>query len=241
LTPLLEQPLVLLAVFAHPDDETFRCGGLLGLLAERGVEVNLLTATRGEAGSCGDPPLCEAGDLGEVRERELQCACGALGIMPPAFLDYSDGKLAEVDEEEAVAKIKASVRELHPQILLTWPADGLSGHSDHKTVSRWTSRAFEEMEKDAQAPIALYHLAVPQSVANALNLTKLHAIPDEEVSLTVDVMPAWKQKRTAMDCHRTQAGDSPILFAPEEKQRIFFGKEHFVRVCARDGDDFLCA
>ena len=87
----------------------------------------------------------------------------------------------------------------------------------------------------------LPYLAVPQSVASALNLTKLHAIPDEEISLTVDVTPVWKQKRTAMDCHRTQVGDSPILFAPEEKQRVFFGKEHFVRVCARDGDDFLCA
>jgi len=239
LKPLPERPLVLLAVFAHPDDETFRCGGLLALLAERGVEVNLLTATRGEAGSCGDPPLCEAEELGEVRERELQRACGALGIKPPAFLDYTDGKLTEVDEEEVVARIKAIIRELRPQILLTWPADGLSGHPDHKAVSRWTSRVFEEMEKDAQAPIALYHLAVPQSVANALNLTKLHAIPDAEVSLTVDVMPVWKQKRTAMDCHRTQAGDSPILFAPEEKQRIFFGKEHFRRVRARGGDDFL--
>jgi len=190
-TLLPDRPPVLLAVFAHPDDETFRCGGLLALLAGRGVEVNLLTATRGEAGSCGDPPLCKAEDLAEVRERELQCACSTLGILPPVFLDYLDGNLAEVDEVEAVARITAIARELRPQVLLTWPADGLSGHLDHKAVSRWTSQVFKEMEEDAEAPNALYHLAVPQSVASVLNLTGLHAIPDEECSLTMVVLPAW--------------------------------------------------
>ena len=53
----------LLAVFAHPDDETFRPGGTLALLARGGVRVQVLTATRGEAGSCGDPPLCTPEEL----------------------------------------------------------------------------------------------------------------------------------------------------------------------------------
>jgi N-acetylglucosamine malate deacetylase 2 len=236
---LHERPPVLLAVFAHPDDETFRCGGMLALLARRGVQVNVISATRGEAGSCGEPQLCCAEELAEIRERELQCACNILGIRPPTFLGYSDGKLDEVDEEEAIARIKAFTHELHPQILLTWPADGLSDHPDHKAVSRWTSLVFEEMANEAEAPIALYHLAVPQSVADELNLNKLHAIPDEKVSLTVDVMTVWKQKRSAIRCHRTQGGGSPILAAPEEKQRIFFGIEHFRQVCSREGDDWI--
>ena len=230
---LTERLPVLLAVFAHPDDETFRCGGLLALLSGRGVQVNVLCATRGEAGSCGEPQICSAEELAEVRERELQCACNVLGIRPPTFLDYSDGKLSEVDQEEAIARIKAVTRNLRPQVLLTWPADGLSGHPDHKAVSRWTSLVFVVLAKDAEAPIALYHLAVPQSVAAELNLSELHAIPDEKISLTVDVMPVWEQKRTAIRCHRTQADGSPILAAPEEKQRIFFGKEHFRRVCSK--------
>jgi N-acetylglucosamine malate deacetylase 2 len=233
------RPPVLLAVFAHPDDEAFRCGGMLALLAGRGVQVNVLTATRGEAGSCGQPPLCKTEELAEVREQELECACNVLGIQPPKFLGYSDGKLAEVDDGEAAARITAVVRELRPQVLLTWPADGLSGHPDHKVISRWTSLVFEEMTKDAEAPIALYHLAVPRSVAAELNLSELHAIPDERVSLIVDVMPVWKQKSTAIRCHRTQASGSPILAAPIEKQYIFLGKEHFRRVCAREGNDFL--
>lgn len=64
----------LLAVFAHPDDETFRPGGTLALLACGGFPVHVLTATRGEAGSCGDPPLCTSEELAAVREKELRCA-----------------------------------------------------------------------------------------------------------------------------------------------------------------------
>ena len=58
----------LLAVFAHPDDEVFRCGGTLALLAKHGVRVQVLTATRGQAGSCGNPPLCTPDELPSVRE-----------------------------------------------------------------------------------------------------------------------------------------------------------------------------
>jgi LmbE family N-acetylglucosaminyl deacetylase len=233
--------LTLLAVFAHPDDEVFRCGGTLALLARRDVRVHVLTATRGEAGSRGDPPLCRPEELADVREQELCCACSALGVAPPILLDYSDGKLAKVDEGEAVAQVTAVIRELRPQVLLTWPPDGLSGHPDHVAVSRWTTLAFERADAlGPDAPVALYHLAVPRSVANALGLAHLHAIPDAEITLTVDVTPVWEQKWAAIRCHRTQAGGSPILAAPEEKRRLFLGKEHFRRARAQEGDDFLC-
>ncbi len=234
------RPLKLLAVFAHPDDETFRCGGALALLARRGVRVQVLTATRGEAGSRGDPPLCHAEALGAMREQELHCACGALGAAPPMVLGYSDGRLAEVDEEEAVSRVTAVIRELRPQVLLTWPSDGLSGHPDHVAVSCWITRAFEEAAaRDAKAPVALYHLAVPCSVADALGLAHLHAIPDAEITLTVDVTPVWEQKWAAIRCHRTQADGSPILATSEEKRHLFLGKEHFVQVRSQAGGDFF--
>lgn len=228
----------LLAIFAHPDDESFRCGGTLALLARRSVRVHVLTATRGETGSCGDPPLCRADELPAVRERELRDACAALDIEPPRFLDYLDGTLAGVDEEEATDQVMAAIRELRPQVLLTWPPDGLSGHRDHVAVSRWTSRAFQRASSlGLDAPAVLYHLAVPRSVAKALGLSHLHDVPDEQVSLTVDVTPVWEQKLAAIHCHRTQAGGSPILAASEERQRLFLGKEHLVRAEARAGRD----
>jgi len=237
---MLERPPVLLAVFAHPDDESFRCGGTMALLAQRGVRVHVLTATRGEGGSCGDPPLCHVDELPGVRERELRCACAALGIEPPILLDYRDGALADVDEEEAVAQVVAVIRKLLPQVLLTWPPDGLSGHPDHIAVSHWTSLAFRQAAAlEPDAPAAMYHLSVPSSVAQALGLSHLHALPDEQVTVTTDVTPVWEQKLAAIRCHRTQGGASPILAAPEHKQRLFLGTEHFRLDEAHKGPDFL--
>ncbi len=226
-----------LAVFAHPDDEVFRCGGTLALLTRRGVRVQTLTATRGGGGSCGDPPLCTPEALPAVREAELRCACRALHIQPPRLLDYDDGTLSDVNEEEGAAHVLDVIAELRPQALITWPPDGLSGHTDHAAVSRWTQRAFEQARSDA--PLALYYLAVPRTVAQTLNLDRLHATPDEEIDLAVDVGPVWEQKLSAIRCHRTQLGASPILSAPPERRRLFLGVEHFRRATTRDGWDVL--
>ncbi len=167
-------------------------------------------------------------------------ACAALGIEPPRLLDYRDGALADVDEDKAVGQVLAVVRELRPEVLLTWPPDGLSGHPDHMAVSGWTTRAFHRAAGLGQnAPAALYHLAVPRSVAQTLGLVRLHAIPDEDVTVDVDVTPVWVQKLAAIRCHHTQAGESPILQAPEARQRLFLGREQFRRAEARQQHDFF--
>lgn len=232
----------LLALFAHPDDEVFRCGGTLALLSRQGVRVQVLTATRGQAGSCGDPPLCSAQELGAVREAELRCACQALGIQPPRLLDYQDGALDRVDEEEVVAGIMAVACEIRPLALLTWPPHGLSGHADHIAVSHWADIV---LARAAAAGIpeltTLYHLAVPRSVADSLALKQLQATPDKQIAVTVDVGAVWEAKIAAMRCHRTQLGESPILKAPLERQRLFLGVEHFQRAAAPPGPDLMSA
>jgi LmbE family N-acetylglucosaminyl deacetylase len=226
----------LLAVFAHPDDESFRPGGTLALLARAGVRVHLLTATRGEAGSCGDPPLCAAAELAAWRERELRCACAALGIQPPRFLDYADGSLADVDADVLAAQIQAALRDTTAQALLSFGPDGLSGHPDHIAVGRAAAEAFRRAEDVA----ALYTVAVPASLAEALGMRQVRAVPDDQIALAVDVAPIWDVKLAAIRCHATQLAASPMLQAPEERQRRFFGVEHFVRAAVRPGgDDFL--
>ncbi len=228
-----DRPTVL-AVFAHPDDETFRCGGTLALLARCDVRVQTLAATRGEGGSRGHPPLCTPEELADLREKELRCACAALGIAPPRLLDYPDGMLSEVHEQQGAAHVLDAVRELRPHVLITWPPDGLSGHPDHVAVSRWTRLAFEAAAVPGSgAPLALYHMVVPQSVAEALGFSGLHAVQDEDVTLAVDVGAVWEDKLSAIRCHRTQTGESPILDAPRERQRMFLGVEHFRRALRR--------
>ena len=223
----------LLAVFAHPDDETFRCGGTLALLAQRGVRVQVLTATRGQAGLRGDPPLCAPEELPAVREAELRCACKALGLQPPILLDYLDGQLAEADPETLTAEILGVVRQLRPHIMLTFGADGLSGHPDHIAIGLAATEAFRRVE---DVP-ALYTPAVPRSLAETLGMKQIRAVPDEAIALTVDVSSVWESKISAIRCHRTQLGGSPILDAPEARQRLFLGTEHFCLAASRPAPD----
>jgi N-acetylglucosamine malate deacetylase 2 len=219
----------LLAVFAHPDDETFRCGGTLALLAQRGVRVQVLTATRGQAGSCGDPPLCAPEELPAVRENELRCACAALGIQPPILLDYQDGQLSETDPERIVSEILAVVREVRPKMILTYGPDGVSGHPDHIAIGRFATEAFHH----ALNVVALHTIAVPYSLANELGMTQIHTVPDDAITLTVDVSTVWEAKMAAIHCHQTQLKESPILRASLEKQHLFLGTEYFQRVLFR--------
>jgi len=225
---VLDRLPALLAVFAHPDDESFRPGGTLALLARRGVRVHLLTATRGQVGSCGDPPLCSPAELPAVRERELRCACAALGIESPHLLDYQDGHLGEANPEQVVERILAVVRELRPQVMLTFGPDGLSGHPDHIAIGHWASEAFQRAENVS----GLYTVAVPQSLATRLGMPQIHAVPDSQIAVTVEVSAVWDAKLAAIRCHATQSSSSPILRAPIERQRIFLGTEHFVRAHA---------
>jgi len=225
----------LLAIIAHPDDESYRAGGTLALLVRKGTPVWVLCATRGESGISNLPPK----EAGKIRQTELECACRALGIEPPRFLDYRDGMLSQVDEEQAIEWVVRTIRELRPQTLLTWPPDGVSGHPDHVAVSRWTGEAFqraadptaypEHMSRGLppHTPNALYHIVVPHSLAAALKMTNLHTVPDELVTLSVDVSAMWDTKMAAIHCHRSQMSNSPILEAPEGQQRLFLGTEYF--------------
>jgi len=225
----------LLAIFAHPDDESYRAGGTLALLAQKGAQVWVLCATRGEFGI----PKLSSVEAGEIRQTELESACRTLGIEPPRFLDYLDGNLNQEDEDQAVEQLVRVIRELRPEALLTWPPDGVSGHPDHVAVSRWTKKAFKRAAdptvyleiQAAGFPIheagALYHIVVPRSLAEALNMSHLHTVPDETVTLTVDVSAVWDTKLAAIHSHRSQIANSPILGSPEEKQRLFLGMEYF--------------
>jgi LmbE family N-acetylglucosaminyl deacetylase len=223
------EPLKLLAVFAHPDDEAFRCGGTLALLAQQRVRVQVVTATRGEAGSCGEPPLCTSAELPAVRERELRCACAALGIEPPRMEDGCDGHLASADPELLVKQVLDVVCEVRPQVLLTFGPDGLSGHPDHIAIGRCAMEAYRRAEGVA----ALYTLALPRSVAERLEMKGVQSVPDAAIALTVDVSPVWEAKLAAIRCHATQLSSSPLMHASLERQRFFLGTEHFVRAAVR--------
>lgn len=223
----------LLAVFAHPDDETFRPGGTLALLAQSGIWVQSITATRGEAGSRGVPPLCPTEELPTKRENELRCACRTLGIQPPRLLDYQDGSLAQVDPEKLVAEIVAIAHAVQPQVMLSFGPDGLSGHPDHIAIGRCALEAY----RCSQGVAALYNVAVPLSIAQKMDMRHVRPVPDAEIALSVDVSPAWETKLAAIRCHATQLSSTPLLHASDERQRLFFGREYFVKCAERSPEE----
>lgn len=199
-----------------------------------------MTFTRGQAGSRGQPPLCAPEELGAVRTNELRCSCQALGVEEPQVLDYADGSLTQVRQEEGAARITACIQSIRPQVLLTWPPDGLSGHPDHQAVSRWTLEAFRQsVLAGVHEPGSLYCLAFPSSLAEKLGVAHLHAKPDSEITIAVNVESVWDKKMAAIHCHRTQMGETPILTASEENQRLFLGMEHFTKLACRNERDFF--
>jgi LmbE family N-acetylglucosaminyl deacetylase len=146
--------LTLLAVLAHPDDETFGMGGTLALYARRGVSVHLICATRGEVGDVEPHYLEGYQSVGELREDELRCAAGILGLAGVHFLDYRDSgmpgspdnqhpqALAAAPIEEVTAKVAAYIRKLRPQVVLTFDPIGGYRHPDHIAIHQATGMAF---------------------------------------------------------------------------------------------------
>ena len=144
-----------MAVFAHPDDETFGIGGTMARYgADPGVRLVLVCATRGEAGEISDPKLATPERLGEVREQELRCACGLYGVSALHFLGYRDSGMAGTPEnrdpralamanaDEAVGRIVALIRQERPHVVVTHDETGGYGHPDHIAVHHHTKAAF---------------------------------------------------------------------------------------------------
>ena len=134
--------LKLLVVFAHPDDESMGMGGTLAKYAAQGAETYCLCASRGERGWFG-PEEQDPGPraLGKIREAELSAAVSVLGMKGLYFLDYIDADVDQADHHEATGKIVRYIRQIQPQVVITFPPDGNYGHPDHIAVGQFTSAA----------------------------------------------------------------------------------------------------
>src|SRR3954470_5768425 len=128
----------LLAVLAHPDDESLGFGGTLARYAAEGAETYLVTATRGEAGRFGS--LGKSGDpveVGRVREAELRAAAKVLGIGDVSILGYPDGAVDQVAPAMAIREIVSHIRRIRPDVVVTFGPEGAYGHPDHIAVSQF--------------------------------------------------------------------------------------------------------
>jgi LmbE family N-acetylglucosaminyl deacetylase len=129
----------ILQIWAHPDDESYLAGGLSLRAAVNRQRVVCVTATHGEAG--GDPALAPE-VVAAQRDRELAAALDVLGIDEHVQLDYADGGCAAADPREATRRLADIIEYVQPDTIVTFGPDGVTGHADHRAVSRWATSAW---------------------------------------------------------------------------------------------------
>jgi N-acetylglucosamine malate deacetylase 2 len=190
----------LLAVFAHPDDETILSGGILALAARNGMRVDYICATRGEGGETGEPPVSTREMLGEVREQEMVCAVQTLGGRSLTFLGYTDPPAGEQDELYAytdnltmlAGQIAASIQQFDSDIVLTHGSNGEYGHPAHLVTHQAVRIAVESLQDrdDGLEQPILYTVQ-----ANFLDNPKPRlANPQDRAHLVIDISVYWMSR-----------------------------------------------
>lgn len=154
----------MLAVLAHPDDETFGLGGTLALYSKRGVKVHLVCATRGEVGTVAPEFMEGYSSIADLRVDELLCAAERLGLEKVHFLDYRDSgmvgtedndhprALTQAPQDKVVAALVGYIRRLRPEVVLTFDPVGGYGHPDHIAIHNATVKAYEYAANPQQFP-----------------------------------------------------------------------------------------
>lgn len=243
----------LLAILAHPDDESLRLGGTLARYADEGVETYLISATRGEKGWFGKPeeyPGPEA--LGRIREQELYGAARVLGLKDVILLDYIDGELDLADPHEITGQLVTHIRRIQPQVVVTFDPNGLYGHPDHIAISQFASAAvLAAADLHYPGPLSrqihridkFYYLVMESGVAEAyqeafgdlvmhIEGSERRPIPWPEWAITtrIDSRKYWSQVWEAISNHCSQLpGYGSLKNLSEENHLNLWGEQRFYR------------
>ena len=191
-----------LAIGAHPDDESFGLGAILSTLVDQGTRVWVLSFTHGEASTLGGSP-----SLHEVRARELAEAAAELGLSGVQLLAHPDGSLASVRTERLVDTVYSLAVENDADALLVFDVGGITGHPDHCGATDAALAAAERLD----VPVLAW--AIPDAIARELNAefgTGFVGRPDGDMDFLVKVDRA--PQRSAIARHASQSTENPVLW-----------------------------
>ena len=268
----------LLLVHAHPDDESIATGATMAKYAAEGAAVTLVTCTLGELGEIIPPDLAHLaadrdGGLGQYRIGELAAACAALGVTDHRFLggagrwqdsgmmgepsNQAAGCFWQADVDEAAAALLEVIRDVRPQVMVSYDANGFYGHPDHIQAHRVAMRAFG---KAGGLVRKMYANTVPKSVlvgmvermrgsdpeehpAGGTGFTQVQSadelpfgVPDEVVTTEVDAAAYLDAKLNAMRAHATQISvDSPFYALSNNLGVRAFGVEYYILLAGERG------
>ena len=259
----------ILAVLAHPDDETFGLGGTLALYAKKGYDVYYVCATRGEVGAADEEFMQGYETVSEMRTAELMRAAKILGLKEVFFLGYRDSGMPGSDEnkhpdaqvahsvDEVAGRVVGYIRELKPDIVLTFDPIGGYKHPDHIHIQQATTLAFEKAD-DASfypetgspyKPLALYYQVFPRWFLKwaarlmplwgkdprkwgrneDIDLTDL--LVDFPIHVKVNIKPVMDIKREASAQHASQGGGlSRVRGLFGFMNWLFGGEENYMQV-----------
>ena len=258
----------ILAVLAHPDDESFGLGGTLAFYSRKGYDTYLVCATRGEAGSVDEEHLRGFKDTAEMRTAELECAAAHLRLKDVMFLGYRDSGMpgmeanrhpeAQINHpiEEVAGRVVRYIRELKPDVVLTFDPIGGYRHPDHIHIHKATLFAFEKSD-DASfyseagppfKPRALYYQVFPRWFLKwmtrllplfgkdprkwgrngDINLKELAEV-DFPVHVRLDIRSVVEIKREAGACHSSQGGGQMRRGLMGFVTRVFGEREDYMR------------
>lgn len=211
----------ILVVLAHPDDETFRCGGTLALYASRGARITLICATRGEMGrQLGIPPIATRETLPMLREQELRAACKSLGVADLRLLGLRDKTVDYYDAEVVAARIAVVMQELQPEVVITFH-EVIGRHPDHCAIGRATRLAYEQVGSGR-----LYYLLWEEHTDD---LATIGAIRDQVTAVDVDG-PAAEAKMRGFRAHFTQSQRKEWLWGDDRMAaKRLAGTEFFLQ------------
>ncbi len=252
--------LSLMAILAHPDDESLGLGGTLAKYAAEGIEASLITATRGEGGRFRghrDPPEHPGPEaLGVIRAAELEAAAAALGIADLTLLPYRDRELDRADPREVIAHLVFHLRRVRPHVVVTFGPDGAYGHPDHIAISQFATSAIVAAADPGHAgrvggdvPLPhrvskLYYIAWPQAtwtayedafrtLVSVVDDVERRAVPwpDWAITTVVDTRAWVPVAWRAVSCHESQmAAYARLAQLSPEHREAIWGWQSFYRV-----------
>jgi LmbE family N-acetylglucosaminyl deacetylase len=249
-----------MAVLAHPDDESLGVGGTLAKYASEGVDVFLLTATRGDSGRFRGYRLEDHQHpgplaLANIREAELRAAASALGVHEVSILDYHDQHLDRANPREAIAAIVGHMRRIEPDVVVTFGPDGAYGHPDHIAISQFTTAAVVAAADPAfpgdgiedvrpHAVSKLYYMAWPEStwkayqsafrkLVSTVDGIERQAVPwpDWAITTVIDTRSFWSTVWQAICCHESQVvAYEKLKDLSPDDHEALWGRQSFYRV-----------
>lgn len=218
----------ILLVLAHPDDESFICGGTLAKYAQEGVQITLVCATKGEMGRrVGNPPSVTRETMYKVRERELDEACRALGISNLHYLGLLDKTVEFADERLMIGRIAQFIREIDPDVVLTFH-EQYGGHPDHCAIGKFCTAAYHEVNRtrsDNEKPNYLYFISMGDRMKNP----EPYGYSPSQIT-RIDIERFHKQKLAAFRAHRSQSEFEQWVWSSDEQAIRKFGRyEYFIQ------------